>query len=498
MDLGSLPLPSPAPPVHSVAAEEIPWWYRNEGMRMCCHSQPCDREWRTGRSCDYAHTLMPRKPARGYMSDPGPCARCGVYGHWAHSRLCRNDIFRRSNSDATLESSSHARSENCLEPVAESMPSQARDSPHAVPAVAEVVPRPTLRAAELWWYRNENSEPCKFEKENMPCDREATKGVVCAFKHTLMPVEPAEGYLPEPGPCTHCGKTGHWSTVCSKDMPSGAGYSGWSTVIPEDLPVITARSVTPKVSVDAPRPIEERLALPIESRLEKPARRSAESRLEPRVARTESPTQSTPPEEEADEILWWYRNDDMPKCKFERDGFPCDFEFRGKLQCSFRHSLMPLKPAHGYADEPTPCKFCHMRGHWSRSCPVFPNPHNSIENTQSSRRVSRAVPERIVRVEEVELPWYVRNEGAERCRYEQRHGQCTREDDVGKQCWFAHSLMPKVPRGGLLQDPGPCIICKRRGHSKMACPDLNRYVRRRESTRSPDERRSSGESRRFR
>lgn len=496
MDLGSLPLPPPAPPVHSVATEEIPWWYRNEGMRMCSRPQPCDREWRTGRSCDYAHTLMPRKPDRGYMSDPGPCARCGVYGHWAHSTLCRNDKLRRSDSDAKLESLSHSRSENSPDSVAESIPSQVRDPPHAMPAVAEVVPTPTLRAAELWWYRNKDSEQCKFEKDNVPCDREATKGVVYALKHTLMPVEPSKGYLPEPGSCTHCGETGHWPTICTKGMPSGAGYSGWCTVIPEDVPVITVRPVTPTVHVDAPRPIEKRLVIPMESRLEKPMRPSAESRLEPKVARSESSQQSTPPEEEADVMPWWYRNENMPKCKHERDGLSCDYEARSKKRCVFQHSLMPVESECGYIDEPAPCKFCGMAGHWSNSCPNFPNPRFSTRDTQPSRRVSRTVPERIVRVEEVELPWYVRNEGAEQCRYEKRDGQCTREDDVGKQCWFAHSFMPKMPRGGLLRDPGPCLICKRRGHSKMSCPD--KHARRRESTRSPDERRSSGDRRRFR
>jgi hypothetical protein len=87
----------------------------------------------------------------------------------------------------------------------------------------------------------------------------------------------------------------------------------------------------------------------------------------------------------------------------------------------------------------------------------------------------------------------VRNEGATKCSYEQRYGQCDNEYVKNKQCFFAHSFMPKAPRDGeLLGDPGPCYICKEYGHSRMACPLKPHYAGKKK--RSPSG--SSGSSRR--
>ena len=168
-------------------------------------------------------------------------------------------------------------------------------------------------------------------------------------------------------------------------------------------------------------------------------------------------------------------NDDARyECKHERRMGRCNYSAVTKKRCLFRHSVMPTE---GFSiSDPGACHRCGGR-HYTASCPSSRCRERTVSVSRAApeRTRGRELPvsraERAVRVERTDLPWYVLNEGAPECKHERKHGQCNRECNVGKQCFFAHSVMPKKPHDSdLLGAPSNCQSCGEYGHSMMACP----------------------------
>jgi hypothetical protein len=428
-----------------------------------------------------------------------------------------------------------------------------------------------------WWYRNAGAELCDRERTGRfiaPCDREASGKPLCQKQHTIMPVKPASGYMRQPNVCSTCKQDGHWASACPKDMPAGAGYNGWSAVAP--TPTTIRRPATQPPTKSSPtlapaasepsrstQPIESRLDLPtkssspsssrasppqrtrrVEERLD-PAARSIESRLalpKPPVENRLKPRESDstvaledPGYQSAPDIVWWYRNEGMRKCMFEKDDKPCDKEARTGKFCAFNHTVMPVEPLHGYSECPGPCKHCGIDTHWSNSemCPAFMNGRSepgSLDDNDDNDDGEEGEEQHDDSNSDSDdsdddnddddddgggggsgggggggggsegIPWWIRNDDAPACRFERKMGECDKTYERGKRCVFRHRVMP---RGAVtcrdkygeklraFEDPGPCRRCGGLSHLWQNCTHDSSGSGRRERTVSlsaPDRR----------